>query len=185
MTTLDRLLTLLALDSLPRTGWLQAGVPAPESVAAHSLGVALVAIATADRVAPPLDVDRCVALCIVHDAPEALLGDMPRAASRLLPEGAKRAAEKGAAVELLGSAERVAAQRWAEYAQGVTREARFARACDKLHLGLRALGYARAGLGELTDFSRGVDELDCGEFEPLEQLRAELSAALRERLDRR
>jgi len=185
VTTLDRLLTLLALDSLPRTGWIQAGVPDPESIAAHSLGAALVALTTADAVEPPLDVDRCVALCTVHDVPEALLGDLPRPAAQLLPEGAKRAAERGAAAQLLGGADGTAAQRWAEYDAGQTREARFARACDKLHLGLRALGYARAGLGNLHGFERTVAELECREFAPLEELRGAIASALTESLARR
>ena len=46
VSILAALTPLLALDRLPRSGWLLAGVPAPESVAAHSLGTALVVLAT-------------------------------------------------------------------------------------------------------------------------------------------
>lgn len=177
MKLLDRLLTLLALDRLPRTGWLQAGVPLPESIAAHGLGTALIATLTADAVEPALDLDRCVTLCVVHDAPEALLGDLPLPASRLLPPGAKRSAELQAADQLLGPPDSGAGARFAEFVAGETREARFARACDKLHLGLRALGYRRAGLGDLDEFRGTMSAVDCSEFAPLAELQRELLQA--------
>ena len=39
------------LEALPRTGYLVSRVPLPESIAAHSYGVALVAMLLADAVA--------------------------------------------------------------------------------------------------------------------------------------
>ena len=175
--TLPALLELLALDRLPRTGWLQAGVPAPECVAAHSLGVSLISLALAPEVEPPLDVDRCCALASVHDAPEAWLGDIPRTGARLLPEGAKRAAEERAALELLGGLSETACERWAEYEAGQTREARFVRTCDRLALGVRALGYHKAGLGQLGSFRTSIEQLDCEEFAPCSRLREDLLQA--------
>ena len=68
--TLDALLALVPLESLPRTGWIQRGVATPESIAGHVLGTGFVALALAPRVEPPLDVDRVVSLCAVHDAPD-------------------------------------------------------------------------------------------------------------------
>jgi len=65
MSHLEPLLQLLNLDHLPRNGWLMAGIPHPESIAAHSLGTALVALALGPRVSPELDVDRAVALAVV------------------------------------------------------------------------------------------------------------------------
>jgi len=172
--TLHALLELLALDRLPRTGWLQAGVPAPECVAAHSLGVSLVALALAPAVEPPQAVDRCCALASVHDAPEAWLGDLPKTAARLLPAGAKSAAEGRAALELLGGLSTTAHERWAEYEAGETREARFVRICDRLALGVRALGYRKAGLGKLASFRTSIEQLTCEEFPPCSRLREEL-----------
>jgi putative hydrolase of HD superfamily len=177
MPLLSALLPLLALDRLPRTGWLLAGVPAPESVAAHSLGAALVALALAPRVEPPLDVDRCVALALVHDVPEAWLTDLPRRAAELLPEGAKALAEERAARGLLEPLSGVALERFEEYRAGASREARLVRLCDKLHLGVRWLGYRREGHGGLDDFATGLKELDCREFAPCEALRVEILEA--------
>jgi len=180
---LDALLELLALDRLPRTGWILAGIDAPESIAGHSLGAALIALALAPRVEPPLDVDRAVVLCAVHDVPEARLGDVPRSGSGYLPDGAKAEAESAIADDLLGALSAEAATRYAEYAAGASREARFAKLCDKLHLGLRLLGYARAGARGLDEFRPGLVELDCAEFPPCAELRDALIDALRS-LDR-
>lgn len=177
MSALAALLPLLALDRLPRTGWLLAGVAAPESVAAHSFGTALVALALGPRVRPALDVEHAVALALVHDVPEALLTDLPRAAAELLPAGAKAEAERRAAERLLGplSPEALALAR--EFAAGETREARFARLCDKLHLGVRWAGYVREGARGLAEFRAGLVELACGEFTPCAELRDEILAA--------
>lgn len=179
---LQALLALVPLDRLPRTGWLQRGVPVPESVAGHTLGVAQVALALAPREEPPLDVDRVVALCLVHDAPEALTGDLPRSGSRHLPAGAKAGAERAAAEELLEPLHPLALARWREYAAGETREARFARLCDRLQLGVRLLAYLRAGQRGLDDFLATVRGADAGEFPAAAAFHGELLAALQEAL---
>ncbi len=179
--TLGALLSLAPLAQLPRTGWLQAGVPSPESIADHSLGTCLVALALGPRVEPPLDVDRCVALAALHDAPEALLSDLPRTAAELLPVGAKRSAEARAARILLGPLSALAEERWDEYAAGSTREARFVRICDKLHMGIVLVARTRAGQRGLEDFAHSLEQLDCGEFQACRELRDEILADLEDR----
>ena len=67
---LASLLALGPLDALHRTGWVLRGVPRPESVAGHILGVAHMALALAPRVQPPLDLGRVLAMAVLHDAPE-------------------------------------------------------------------------------------------------------------------
>ncbi len=184
---LEALLVLLALDKLPRTGWLMAGVPNPETVAAHSHGAALLALCLADRLPAGIDVDRTVALLVAHDAAEALCGDLPQAASRLLPPGAKRTMEQGAAERLLdpaqgerqtGTPPSTALARWLEAADRQTPEAQLAKAFDRLHLGLRLLGYVRAGQGGLDEFVAGLAGDDFSEWPALEELRTELLAEL-------
>jgi putative hydrolase of HD superfamily len=180
VSQLAPLLALLALDRLPRTGWVLAGVPAPESIAAHSLGTALVALALGPRVAPALDVDRAAALAVLHDAPEALLTDLPRSAVECLPSGAKAEGERRAAERLLAPLSQVALARFEEFRARATREARFVHLCDRLHLGLRWLAYRRQGVGELGSFRRALETLDCAEFAPCAELHAEILAAARE-----
>jgi putative hydrolase of HD superfamily len=171
---LEALLPLLTLDRLPRTGWLVAGVPNPETVAAHSLGTALVVLALGPRVVPALAIDRAVSLAVLHDAPEALLTDLPRAAAECLPPGAKAAGERRAAERLLAPLSELAWQRFEEFRAQETREARFVRLCDQLHLGLRWLGYRREGARVPGGFRDGLARLECGEFAPCVELRAEI-----------
>ncbi len=80
LLTLARLLSKLKGE--PRTGWLDRGIPPPqvESVADHSLGVALLAWACAvERQAQgaTLDPARVALLALLHDLPEAETGDFP------------------------------------------------------------------------------------------------------------
>lgn len=175
---LPTLLALQPLADLPRTGWVQRGVPNPETIAGHVLGTGYLILALGPRVSPPLDVDRALALALVHDAPEALLGDLPRAAARLLPPGAKRTAEVAAAAELLGPLSRLAEERFREHLEATTREARFARLCERLQLGVRLAGYHRSGVRGLEEFAATVAGLDCGEFPPAAELQREILAAL-------
>ena len=177
VSALTALLPLLALDRLPRTGWVLAGVPDPESIAAHSLGTALVVLALGPRVAPPLDVDRAASLAVLHDAPEALLTDLPRSAVECLPPGAKAEGERRAAERLLAPLSALALERFHEFQAGATREARFVRLCDKLHLGLRWLAYRREGRGDLAEFRGTLERLACAEFAPCAELHAEILAA--------
>lgn len=177
--TLDALLALVPLESLPRTGWVLRGVAAPETIAGHILNTCYVVLALGPRVEPAIDVDRAVVLATLHDAPEALTGDLPRVVKRMLPDGAKAQAEEHAARELLGGLPPIAFERWREYQAGSTREARFVRACDRLQMGVRAVAYRRLGLRGLDDFEAALAELDCGEFAPARELRAEILAALR------
>ncbi|MAF67444.1 MAG: phosphohydrolase [Planctomycetes bacterium] len=176
--TLEALLALAPLDALPRTGWIQRGVAAPESVAGHLAGTALLALALAPRVEPALDVDRCLALAVVHDAPEALTGDLPRGARERLPEGAKAAAEEAAARAVLAPLSPVALARFHEVEAGETREARLVRLCDRLALGVRLVAYLRAGQRGLDEFAHGIEALDCREFPPAAEMRDTLLDAI-------
>lgn len=70
------------LKRIPRTGWLDRGIPPQEveSVADHSLEVAILAWACAvERQAQgaDLDPDRVALLALIHDLPEAETGDLP------------------------------------------------------------------------------------------------------------
>ncbi|HIG11525.1 MAG TPA: HD domain-containing protein [Planctomycetes bacterium] len=174
----EALLALVPLEALPRTGWVQRGIAQPECIAGHLVGTTLVALALAPRVEPPLNVDRVVALAAVHDAPEALLGDLPMSAKRLLGAEAKQAAEERAAREVLGPLSETALERFLEAQEGSTREAQLARLCDKLQLGLRLLAYRKAGQGNLDEFIEGLCNLDCSAFEPAVEFQRELLAAL-------
>lgn len=178
MALLDALLALEPLHDLPRTGWILRGIPDPESIGDHTLATAFVVLALGPRVEPRIDVERALAMAVLHDVPEVVTGDWPRTVSELLPEGTKRAVEEQAGMRLLSPLSGLALERWQEYRGQATREARFARVCDRLQLGLRTVAYVRAGRGGLEEFGATVRELDCSEFPAAARLQAEILAAL-------
>ena len=175
---LPALLALQPLHDLPRTGWILRGIAQPESIGDHVLSTCFLILALGPRTEPAVDVERALALALVHDVPEALTGDLPRTAALLLPNGAKVAAEEKAAHQLLEPLSGFALERWREYRDMSTREARFVRVCDRLQLGLRLVAYVREGRRGLDEFRETVAALECAEFPVALQLKREILAAL-------
>jgi putative hydrolase of HD superfamily len=180
LDTISALLSLLALDRLPRTGWLLAGIEDPETIAGHIVSTGHLALALGPDIEPALDVDHTLALILVHDSPEAWTGDLPKQVSEALPPGAKQALEARVADVLLSGLSKAARTRHAEYEAQETRESRFARTCDKLQLGVQLLAYRQAGQEDLDDFIQTLTNLDCSEFAPAANLQAMLQSALAE-----
>lgn len=141
---IEALLALLPLKALPRAGWVQRGVGAPESVAAHTWGVAALGLLLCP---PHLDRGRVLAYAVLHDLPEVRTGDLtPRDA---VPADEKRRREAAAMVSLTtglpGGADALAL--WRAYEDQADAEARFVRQLDALDMALQAVAYAReAGL---------------------------------------
>lgn len=151
------------LKRLPRTGWLLNGIAPCESVADHSLGVALLALAlaeavnsdwTAEKLDRPLDVGRVVTIAVVHDLAESLLTDLPKRSTQLLGKTVKHAAEAKAMQSILEPVHNGTAyeQMWQEYNSAETPEARLVRDADKLEMMHQALVYERAGNRTLQEF---------------------------------
>lgn len=163
------------LKSVPRTGWLDRGVPAgeTESVADHTFRVALLAWLAAG---PGLDRDRVLKLALLHDLAEAVTGDLPPYDPDELVEvgeedraailnrrhvrseersAAKRAAEAAAMADLLVDLPEDLAgelgRLWRELEDGMSAEARFVKQADKLETYLQSLEY------QADDPSRPMD----------------------------
>lgn len=169
---LDLLLELQALDRVPRSGYALRGVAAPESVSEHSFHLVFLAWALAVDL-PEVDRLRVLELALIHDLAEVRMGDLPRTANRYLPPGAKAAAERAAAAELLAPLGERGVALLAEYQEGETPEARFVGACDKLQLLVKSAAYEGWGTRGLEEFWQAADGLDGG-FEPLRELLSEL-----------
>ena len=152
------LLETLALKDLPRAGWVRVGIHEPESVAAHSWGVAWLVLVLCP---PALNLQRALALAVVHDLAEVKTGDIIPADD--VPARQKRAQE-AEALRVLTAALPAAARIVAlgdEYAEAETPESRFVKACDKLDMALQAARYASAGtcLDEFVETAlRTLDE---------------------------
>lgn len=134
----DRRLLLegMALKALDRAGWLRVGVERPESVAAHSWGVALLALL---RCPPDLDLSRVLALALIHDLPEVRAGDITPHDGLSREEKARREEE---AARGIFAAHPALLALWREYAENQTPEARYVHALDRLDMGLQAQVYA-------------------------------------------
>ena len=175
--TVQSLLSLVPLDHLPRTGWVLRGIEAPESIAGHILGVAYVALALAPQAARDLDLGRVLSMALVHDAAEAVTGDLPRPASKELPEGAKRTMEASVAEPLLGPFPGPALAAFEEFLGQDSPEARFVKQCDRIQLGVRLLAYERSGRSGLDEFWGGLEPSEAGaEFPVVDEILAVLRA---------
>lgn len=140
------------LKLLPRIGWLQRGLRDVESIAEHSFGVAALALLVGD-LHEGMDRGRLLAIALVHDFAEALVGDLPASASRLIGKAVKHEAERKALIELLGALPQGDnyLELWEEYCRGGSPEARLVKALDRLEMLAQALVYERGG-------ARGLDE---------------------------
>lgn len=173
---LDLFLELQRLDRVPRSGYLLSGVADPESVAEHAFHVALLAAELAPR-HPGLDTAQAIEIALLHDLAEVRLGDLPRAAKRYLPRGAKAEAERAAFADLAAPLGERAWQLFNDYLGGRTREARFVRACDKLQRLLKVFAYESAGHAALADFwNDPANRPDASEFPLLADLATALAA---------
>ena len=126
----DNLLEMLELKQLPRTGWVRSGVNNPESVAAHSWGMAVLALNLAPK---ELDLEKILSLCLVHDLPEVRVGDLTPHDDTSNKAESEHKAMSEIAPQWLSLFE--------EYEAGETAEAKFVKQIDKLDMGLQAILY--------------------------------------------
>jgi len=127
------------LKRIPRTGWVQAGIKEPESVADHSFRTALLAMVLSDQMG--LDTEKVVRMALIHDLAESKTGDLtpsqkPNDHSEnesnamagilsLLPEGLE--------TRYMGL--------WEEYETKETPEARLVHNADRIEMLVQALEY--------------------------------------------
>jgi putative hydrolase of HD superfamily len=126
-----------------RRGWVKKlGMANPESVADHSYRTALMAMVISDS--RGLDTGKAMRLALLHDLPEAVVGDaMPEERSGRR----KTALETKAMVELLNDlppGERALyLQAWLEFVDGKSAESKLVRQLDKLEMAIQAWEYVQ------------------------------------------
>lgn len=142
---IDLLVKLYRLKDELRAGWVLRGVERAESVSDHSWGTALLCLLHGP--AAGVEVQRAVAMALIHDLAEALTGDR---AARMGPNGevvheAGKAQREDRAMEMLFPAEKESFTEvralTREYEQKVSPEARFVRDMNLIDMCLQAYIY--------------------------------------------
>jgi len=127
----DLLFEALMLSRIPRSGYAFLGA-GKESVAEHSFSTAFIALVLS-KLEPEADAERLMAMCLVHDLPEARIGDLNYVQKQYLAADESRAMAH--AVEGLpfgGDLEALLT----EFNAGRSIEAQLARDADQLSLAL-------------------------------------------------
>lgn len=126
------------LKHLPRTGWLRHGITAPESVAAHSWQMAMMALKLAEK-EQGYDFNRVIKLCLCHDLGESVIGDITPSDPRYEN---KKQIEQQAIEDIAKTSEfEELKELFAEYEANQTPEAKLANDLDKLDMYVQSLDY--------------------------------------------
>ncbi len=135
---------LLRLKRTLRTGWDYYGYGPPETVAAHTFGVAVLTLLLGRSLKArgvTLNLERALVMALLHEAGEARIGDLHLEARRWIGPAVEEG-ERRAAAEVLQEEDLLALYR--EFEEARTLEARLVRAADKLELLIEARERARS-----------------------------------------
>jgi putative hydrolases of HD superfamily len=131
------------LKRYPRTGWLLAGVAAPESVAEHSFRASVTASVIA--LMEGADPQRASFLALWHDSQETRITDLPHLTKRYVAAAVNERVTSDQVRPLPPAIADVIRAAVAEYEASETLEARCARDADKLECLLQAREYEDQG----------------------------------------
>lgn len=177
---------LMRLKSVPRIGWLLRGVRDVESVAAHSFGVAVIAMLLADRARArgvDVNVERLLRMALLHDLTESRTGDLPSTIKGYFDKASIKAADECIAKEMfneLGDLSDYYLEFWSDYEHRASIESRLVKAADKLDLLMQSREYEKGGARSLQEFwdtadsdfaGLGVDDLISDLVEELKKRR--------------
>lgn len=128
------------LKHLPRTGWLDYGINSPETVAAHSWQMAVMAMQLSQTTEKgKYDFNKVIKMCLCHDLGESIIGDITPRENRY---NNKEKVEREA-VETISQEADIPELKalFDEYIQNKTPEAKFAHDLDKLDMYVQAIDY--------------------------------------------
>jgi 5'-deoxynucleotidase YfbR-like HD superfamily hydrolase len=148
------------LKHVPRAGWLLLGIPAPETVAEHSFRVGLVGVALAAL--DGADAAHTAALCLMHDAHETRIGDVPSVGRAYVETAPPEAVTDHQTAGMPDEVAKVFQALTAEYEAGETAEARAAHDADKIETLLQAVEYQAQGHDTAAWRATSVDALRTG-----------------------
>ena len=167
---LDLFEAIHPLDRIARAGYVLRGVTEPESVAAHSHFVALLAMLLLDARPELGDREKTLAMALLHDLPEAQLMDIPMPAADAHLKDAKTDAELAIARDLFGGFPERYMLWLEELAAASSPEARLVRGLDKLQMMIKILMYQREQRGRLDEFWANPRNFEDFGVEPVSRL---------------
>ena len=177
---LEEIFEILRLKRIYRTGWGYYGYGPPESVAAHTFGVASLTLLIGSYLknrGEKLDLEKALKMAVIHDFGEARLGDLHLEARKLLGKENVKKAERAAIQKVLKNEELL--EIWEEFEKGESREAKFVRAMDKLELLMEAFERGKDVKSRVMDIFNTLENREfTNNFEILKQILAELEASL-------
>jgi putative hydrolase of HD superfamily len=139
------------LKETARAGWALRGIGRPESVADHTFRVCLLALVLSRDADPPLDRERCLAIALVHDLAESLVGDITPYDGVSVAEKHRREREAMERLCAMAGDDEIL-RLWEEYQAAQTAEACFVKDLDKLETVLQAAEYEASRGAELGEF---------------------------------
>ncbi len=145
------------LKKLKRTGWVNHDVPNPESVADHTLRLAMLAMVLAPKVGA--NTDKAIKMALIHDLAESTTGDIviQRGAESLNSQIDKERAERSALTYILSLVDADQYNElFDEYLANQTIEARLIHQLDKLEMAIQAQEYEHDHKMKLDEFFVGA-----------------------------
>lgn len=137
--------TMGRLKDTPRTGWVDNGVPNPESISDHMYRMSLMCMMCPDNT---LDREKMIKMALCHDTGESIIGDISPQMN--VPSEVKAAKELEAVESLSALASSVPGTEafgkelldlFREYEAQETRESHFVKDMDLLEMVVQAHGY--------------------------------------------
>lgn len=146
------------LKHLPRSGWLRKKINTPETVAAHSWQMAMMAMQLSrTMIKDSYDFDKIIKMCLSHDIAESLIGDITPLEEIYAqkPEAEKKAidfiAEDADIPEIIFL--------FREYEENKTPEAQLAHDLDKLDMYAQSIDYEKKDKTlDLSEFRQSAEK---------------------------
>ncbi|KAI9088716.1 HD domain-containing protein [Phlyctochytrium arcticum] len=135
--------TIENLKRTKRTGWINNGIPAAESISDHMHRMGVMAFLLND---PSIDRTKCIKMAIVHDLAECIAGDITPDSG--VTKEAKHEMERKGMEDLVqmlnGSVEaKEIKSLWEEYEAAESSEALFVKDLDKFEMIVQAVEYEK------------------------------------------
>jgi 5'-deoxynucleotidase YfbR-like HD superfamily hydrolase len=148
------------LKNIPRTGWLQRGVPSydAETVAEHTFEVASLLIILSFALKEEFDRENMLVMGLIHDLGESVSGDIPRG---IMNKKSKSKTERKIVREIaIASGLRNLEKKFNEYVEGESREALLVKVADRVSTMRQAKIYLKRGYDVKDIMESCKEEID-------------------------